>query len=114
MEQLCHPPQVRRLAHEAGAVDAGRGRGLPQGVAAEQGVDALVRVDPQEFTRQFHRQHLAVVRRRPGAAAPQAAQVQRFALRAHKVEQVQQVVIERHGLLREMGVATPSHEEASC
>jgi hypothetical protein len=69
-------------------------------VSAEEPVDARVRVEPQELAGQLDRQHLAVVQRRgraaAAAAAAETAQVQRFVFRVHEVEQVQQVVVERH------------------
>jgi len=103
VEELGGPPQGRRLAHERRPVDAGEGRELPPVVAAEEPVDALVGVEAEELAGQLHRQHFAVVRGRGRAAAAEPARVQRFVLAVHEVEQVQQVVVKRHGLLREYG-----------
>ena len=99
VEQLRRPPQVGRLPHDGGAVDAAHGGELPQVVAAEERVDPPVGVDPQELGGQDHRQHLTVRQHRLAAVAPQRAgrAGQLFQFLVDQAEQTQQVVVEAHG-----------------
>lgn len=53
-------PQIRRLAHEGGAVDARKGREPLAPVAAEVLVQALVGVDAEELANTLNGQDLAV------------------------------------------------------
>jgi hypothetical protein len=59
-------PQIRRLAHEADAVDARKGREPVTPVAAEVLMQADIGVDAQELTDAFDGENLAVGQGWPG------------------------------------------------
>jgi hypothetical protein len=108
VQQLLDPPQVRRLPGERRPVHAPQRGELPQVVAAEVGVDALVGVQAQELPGQFHREHLAVGQGRCPAVAPQRPgrprQPPQFLV--DQAEHVQQVVVKGHGGLPRQKAST--------